>query len=79
MFEARNLAVNYGSAPALWDISLQVAPGELVCVVGPNGAGKSTLINAIVPEGRRLYTQMTVRENPELGSLIARAKPQQMW
>jgi branched-chain amino acid transport system ATP-binding protein len=29
---------------------------------------------AIVPEGRRLFTQMTVRDNLELGSFIASAK-----
>lgn len=107
MLEVNNISVNYGAAPALWDVSLQVQPGELVCVVGPNGAGKTTLINAIagmhrvragslrfngrditelashrfceagiaiVPEGRRLFTQMTVLDNLELGSFIRKAK-----
>ena len=32
-----------GRAPALRDVTLSVAPGELVAVVGPTGAGKSTL------------------------------------
>jgi branched-chain amino acid transport system ATP-binding protein len=108
MLEVKDMHVNYGAAPALWGVSLQVLPGELVCVVGPNGAGKTTLINAIaglhrvragslhfdgqditqlpshrfcasgiaiVPEGRRLFTQMTVLDNLELGSYIAKAKP----
>ncbi len=107
MLEVNNIHVNYGAAPALWGVSLEVKPGELVCVVGPNGAGKTTLINAIagmhrvregslrfngqditqlpshrfceagiaiVPEGRRLFTQMTVLDNLELGSFIAKAK-----
>ena len=107
MLEVNQISVNYGAAPALWDVSLQVGKGELVCVVGPNGAGKTTLINAIagmhrvrdgslrfngsditqlashrfceagiaiVPEGRRLFTQMTVHDNLELGSFIAPAK-----
>lgn len=107
MLEVKNIHVNYGAAPALWGVSLEVQPGELVCVVGPNGAGKTTLINAIaglhrvregalrfqgkdltdlashrfceagiaiVPEGRRLFTGMTVLENLELGSFIASAK-----
>lgn len=107
MLEVTDLKVNYGAAPALWGVSLNVQPGELVCVVGPNGAGKSTLINviaglhraregrlafngqditqlanhrfcaagiAIVPEGRRLFTGMTVLENLELGSYLPQAK-----
>jgi branched-chain amino acid transport system ATP-binding protein len=107
MLEVANLQVAYGAAPALWDVSIAVARGELVCVVGPNGAGKSTLINviaglhrarggsirfdgqditqlashrfcatgiAIVPEGRRLFTGMSVRDNLELGSFLPAAK-----
>ena len=107
MLEVENMSVSYGAAPALWGITLDVKPGELVCVVGPNGAGKTTMINAIaglqriregslrfngqditrlashrfcnagiaiVPEGRRLFTQMTVLDNLELGSFIAKAK-----
>jgi branched-chain amino acid transport system ATP-binding protein len=45
--EVENLAVGYGGAPAILDISLTVEAGEIVSVIGPNGAGKSTLINAI--------------------------------
>jgi len=107
MLEVRHLRVHYGAAPALWDVSLTIGAGELVCVLGPNGAGKTTLINAlaglmpahsgtitmegrdltrwpphrycgagiaIVPEGRRLFTGMTVRENLELGSYLPVAR-----
>ncbi|HRO15250.1 MAG TPA: metal ABC transporter ATP-binding protein [Paracoccus sp. (in: a-proteobacteria)] len=35
-------------APVLRDVSLTVAPGEIVTVVGPNGSGKSTLIRALL-------------------------------
>ncbi len=107
MLEIQTIRVAYGAATALWDVSLNVGAGELLCVVGPNSAGKTTLINAIaglnrvsagklvldgeditklaphrfcdrgialVPEGRRLFTGMSVRENLELGSYTAKAK-----
>ena len=47
LLKARNLHIGYGDAPAVWDVSLDVAAGEIVAVIGPNGAGKTTLINAI--------------------------------
>jgi branched-chain amino acid transport system ATP-binding protein len=107
MLQIEQIQVNYGAAPALWDVSLQVQTGELVSVIGPNGAGKTTLINAImglsplksgqivwegetvsvlpahrlcekglalVPESRRLFTGMTVRENLELGAMHPTAR-----
>ncbi len=44
----KNIQVNYGAAPALWDISLDIGQNELISVIGPNGAGKTTLINTIM-------------------------------
>jgi branched-chain amino acid transport system ATP-binding protein len=47
MLEVRGLDVRYGEAHALWDVDLDVAEGEVVCIVGSNGAGKTTLVHAI--------------------------------
>jgi branched-chain amino acid transport system ATP-binding protein len=60
MLEVERLSAFYGPAQALFDISLQVRPGELVVLQGLNGAGKSTLLKALMglevrTEGRILY------------------------
>jgi branched-chain amino acid transport system ATP-binding protein len=41
------LAVAYGGIQAVRDLSLEVAPGEMVCLIGANGAGKTTTLKAI--------------------------------
>jgi branched-chain amino acid transport system ATP-binding protein len=93
----------YGQIHILHDVSLEVAPGELVCLLGGNASGKSTTLKtilglvrarrglvslagedvtalptarrikrglAIVPENRRLFGPLTVRENLELGAYL---------
>src|SRR3982074_530489 len=37
----------FGSFTALSDVSLDIRPGEIHCLLGENGAGKSTLCNLI--------------------------------
>ncbi len=43
---------SFGKVEVLKGISLNVAKGEVICIIGPSGSGKSTLlrcINALVP------------------------------
>ncbi|PTW63434.1 amino acid/amide ABC transporter ATP-binding protein 2 (HAAT family) [Breoghania corrubedonensis] len=46
--EVRGLFAAYDKADVLHDISLDVKPGKITCLLGSNGAGKSTLIRAIL-------------------------------
>jgi branched-chain amino acid transport system ATP-binding protein len=95
-----NLNAFYGRAQILFDVSLRVAPGEVVALMGRNGAGKTTTMKSImglldkrdgrvdyagqnlinqdaykisrlgigyVPEDRRIFTDLTVLENLEVG------------
>lgn len=48
MIEFHNVSKDYpGGTPALADVSLAIASGELVFLAGPSGAGKSTLLKMI--------------------------------
>lgn len=47
MLRLEGVSAGYGSFPALFDVSLDVAAGEAVAVIGPNGAGKTTLLRVI--------------------------------
>jgi acyl-CoA reductase-like NAD-dependent aldehyde dehydrogenase/ABC-type branched-subunit amino acid transport system ATPase component len=47
MLETRNVSVFYGRHRAVENVSIFVAPGEIVVILGANGAGKSTFLRAI--------------------------------
>lgn len=91
----------YGESQALFGVSLDVRPGEVVALLGRNGAGKSTTLKSImgfvppsagrvwlrgedvtgrpphrmarsgvgyVPEDRRIFPDLSVRENLEIAA-----------
>lgn len=85
---AHLLSVRYPGASehALHDVSMQLAPGELLVVAGPNGSGKSTLFRALlgivepsagdVRIGDRTVRQWSRRELAQLiGAVPQREEP----
>ncbi len=101
--QIEHVAASYGEVQILWDVTLDVAPAEVVCLIGSNGAGKTTLMRcisgllpvrgghlrldgqdmsashpadfvragvALVPEGRRLFRAMSVRDNLLMGAYL---------
>ncbi|MBZ4653219.1 MAG: transporter related protein [Peptococcaceae bacterium] len=59
MISVRNLSKRFGSLQVLRDVSLEVAPGEVVVIIGPSGSGKSTLLRCL-----------NYLEKPEAGEIM---------
>jgi len=103
MLSLKGLSSGYGNAQVLNNISFDVNPGEIVCLLGRNGAGKTTCMKTImgliranagsvelngetisslpahevpkngigyIPQGRRLFAELTVAENLEIGLMV---------
>ena len=69
LLEVKGLEVRYGGIRAVKGIDLEIAQGELVCLIGANGAGKSSTLKAIC----RLVP--SVSKNMDYsGSSIAKAR-----
>lgn len=47
MLQVKNLDAGYGFLQVVWDLNIEIEPGEFVALVGPNGAGKSTTLKTI--------------------------------
>lgn len=58
MLKARNLKSGYGRSQVLFDVSLEIAEGEVVGLLGRNGMGKTTLVRTLtgqLPSGGSLF------------------------
>ena len=68
LLEVRELSVSYGGIKAVRGIDLEVAAGELVCLIGANGAGKTTTLKALArllpAHGKILYQGKSITQAP---------------
>jgi branched-chain amino acid transport system ATP-binding protein len=48
MLEISKLNAWYGASHVLQDVSIEIAKGEIVCLIGRNGAGKTTTLRSIM-------------------------------
>jgi len=73
----KNLSKKFGNFTALHNIDLDVAEGEVVCIIGPSGSGKSTLIRCINllesfdRPGQVIVDGIAVNQGGELASVRA--------
>ncbi len=100
LLEVDQIDTFYGVFQAVFRVSLNLSPGEVVCLLGRNGAGKTTTLTSImglnraqrgrirfkgqditglkpyriaqsgiglIPEDRWIFSELTVKENLELG------------
>ena len=105
LLQLKSIDTFYGPVQVHFDLSLEVRPGQIVCLLGGNASGKSTTMKIIlgllrpragtvsfdgeditgqptpgiiargigsVPEARRLFAAMTVRENLLMGAFTRR-------
>lgn len=103
VLQLKNVDTHYGSIHILKNVTIEIYPGETVCLLGGNASGKTTTLKTVlgyveptagevlldgeaisglptqaivrrgismVPENRRLFTRMTVRENLEMGHYL---------
>jgi len=66
MLEVSNVSVFYGRHRAVENVSVEIAPGEIVVMLGANGAGKSTLLRAIAGLTRSLPASKVVMDGDDI-------------
>ena len=106
MLVINQIDVAYDQVQVLFELSLQVERGEILCLLGRNGAGKTTTLKSImglvpvrqghitldgnplntlathkipsagiayVPQGRRLFAELSVKQNMDVGLMASGA------
>ncbi len=56
------ITAGYSELDILYDVNLQVKPGQIVSVIGPNGAGKSTLLKTVFGILKPRHGKITLKD-----------------
>ncbi|WP_369053989.1 ABC transporter ATP-binding protein [Kineococcus terrestris] len=64
LLSLRELSVGWSAEPVCAPVTVDVAPGEAVCLVGANGAGKSTVLRAVAGLLEPLAGQVLLQGQP---------------
>jgi branched-chain amino acid transport system ATP-binding protein len=67
MLQISNLNAWYGASHALQDINIEVAQGEIVCLIGRNGAGKTTTLKSVMGLMDKTRGSATFKDRELLG------------
>jgi len=62
-----NVSVRLGAKLVLEDVSIAVAPGEIVTLIGPNGSGKTTLVRTVLGLQRPNFGRVRRRAGLKIG------------
>ena len=73
MLKIRGLNAWYGASHVLQEIDIDVARGEIVCLIGRNGAGKTTTLKSVIGLVEKVRGSVTF-EGEEMLSLPAHAR-----
>jgi polar amino acid transport system ATP-binding protein len=78
VIELRDLHKSFGDLEVLRGVDLDVAAGEVVCVIGPSGSGKSTLLRCVnlleEPTGGTVRVAGTELTDPDVDIDAARRR-----
>ena len=81
MVRAQSVRKNFGALTVLKGITLEVARGDVLCIIGPSGSGKSTFLRCInhleTVNAGRLYVDGTLVGYAEKGGVLHELHPRE--
>ncbi len=67
LVSVENMTVRFGDVEAVRNVSLSVAPGEVVTLVGPSGCGKSSILRCVAGLEHASDGAVTLKDDARIG------------